>query len=106
MQFTIEREALLKPLQLVSGVVERRQTIPILSNTLMAVQAQQLSLLATDLEVELIGRVALSQSATPGSITVAARKLMDICRSLPEGALLNFLMKENTLEIRSGRSRF
>jgi DNA polymerase III subunit beta len=106
MQFTITREALLKPLQLVTGVVERRQTLPILANTLISVQAQQLSLLATDLEVELIGRVVLEEPATSGEITVPARKLMDICRMLPEKSVLNFSLKDATLSVRSGRSRF
>ena len=53
MHFTIQREALLKPLQLVAGVVERRQTLPVLSNVLLVVEGQQLSLTGTDLEVEL-----------------------------------------------------
>ncbi|MFU8798292.1 MAG: DNA polymerase III subunit beta, partial [Gammaproteobacteria bacterium] len=106
LHFTITRETLLKPLQLVAGVVERRSTLPILANTLMSVQAQQLSLLATDLEVELTGRVALEGDAVPGEITVSARKLMDICRMLPEKALLNISMNETTLIVRSGRSRF
>ena len=56
MHFTIQREALLKPLQLVAGVVERRQTLPVLSNVLLVVEGQQLSLTGTDLEVELVGR--------------------------------------------------
>jgi DNA polymerase-3 subunit beta len=105
-QFTISREALLKPLQLVAGVVERRNTLPILANTLLTVHDQQLSLLATDMEVELIGRVALEEPAVPGTITVPARKFMDICRMLPEKAMLNFSMKDSTLIIKSGRSRF
>src|SRR5690554_3304732 len=84
MHFTIQREALLKPLQLVAGVVERRQTLPILSNVLLVVQGQQLSLSGTDLEVELVGRVTLEEPAEPGEITVPARKLMDICKRSEE----------------------
>lgn len=61
MKFTINREALLKPLQLVAGVVERRQTLPVLSNVLMVVDGDQLSLTGTDLEVELVGRVTLDE---------------------------------------------
>ena len=61
MHFTIQREALLKPLQLVAGVVERRQTLPVLSNVLLVVEGQQLSLTGTDLEVELVGRVQLEE---------------------------------------------
>ena len=65
MHFTIQREALLKPLQLVAGVVERRQTLPVLSNVLLVVQGQQLSLTGTDLEVELVGRVQLEEPEKP-----------------------------------------
>src|SRR3989338_261243 len=86
MHFTIQREALLKPLQLVAGVVERRQTLPVLSNVLLVVEGQQLSLTGTDLEVELVGRVTLEEPAESGEITVPARKLMDICKSLPAAA--------------------
>ena len=89
MHFTIQREALLKPLQLVAGVVERRQTLPVLSNVLLVVEGQQLSLTGTDLEVELVGRVQLEEPAEPGEITVPARKLMDICKSLPNDALID-----------------
>lgn len=68
MKFTINREALLKPLQLVAGVVERRQTLPVLSNVLMVVDGDQLYLTGTDLEVELVGRVALEDDAGKGKL--------------------------------------
>ncbi|UIP85953.1 DNA polymerase III subunit beta [Pseudomonas phenolilytica] len=106
MHFTIQREALLKPLQLVAGVVERRQTLPVLSNVLLVVQGQQLSLTGTDLEVELVGRVTLDDAAEPGEITVPARKLMDICKSLPSDALIDIRLDEHKVLIKSGRSRF
>ncbi|WP_342244707.1 DNA polymerase III subunit beta [Pseudomonas sp. OTU5201] len=106
MHFTIQREALLKPLQLVAGVVERRQTLPVLSNVLLVVEGQQLSLTGTDLEVELVGRVALEELAEPGEITVPARKLMDICKSLPSDALIDIRLDEQKLLIKAGRSRF
>ncbi|QEY60498.1 DNA polymerase III subunit beta [Metapseudomonas lalkuanensis] len=106
MHFTIQREALLKPLQLVAGVVERRQTLPVLSNVLLVVEGQQLSLTGTDLEVELVGRVALEEPAEPGEITVPARKLMDICKSLPGDALIDIRVDEQKLLIKAGRSRF
>jgi len=63
MQFEISREALIKPLQLVTGVVERRQTLPVLSNVLLSLEKDQLSLTGTDLEVELIGRVNVDGSS-------------------------------------------
>ena len=106
MHFTIQREALLKPLQLVAGVVERRQTLPVLSNVLLVVQGQQLSLTGTDLEVELVGRVNLEEPAEPGEITVPARKLMDICKSLPSDVLIDVRVDEQKLVIKAGRSRF
>ncbi|UQY36786.1 DNA polymerase III subunit beta [Pseudomonas fulva] len=106
MHFTIQREALLKPLQLVAGVVERRQTLPVLSNVLLVVEGQQLSLTGTDLEVELVGRVALEDAAEPGEITVPARKLMDICKSLPADALIDIRVDEQKLLVKAGRSRF
>ncbi|MFT5575478.1 MAG: DNA polymerase-3 subunit beta, partial [Bermanella sp.] len=107
MKFVISREALLKPLNLVAGVVERRQTLAILANVQLVLEGQELSLTGTDLEVELIGRVSL---ATPpdsdGEITVPARKLVDICKSLPDGSDIEFTLDENRLILRSGRSRF
>jgi len=106
MHFTIQREALLKPLQLVAGVVERRQTLPVLSNVLLVVEGLQLSLTGTDLEVELVGRVALEDAAEPGEITVPARKLMDICKSLPADALIDIRVDEQKLLVKAGRSRF
>ena len=106
MHFTIQREALLKPLQLVAGVVERRQTLPVLSNVLLVVEGQQLSLTGTDLEVELVGRVTLEDAAEPGEITVPARKLMDICKSLPNDAMIDIRVDEQKLIVKAGRSRF
>ena len=66
MKFVISREALLRPLQLVAGVVEKRQTLPVLSNVLLEIEGQQLSLTGTDLEVELVGRVTLDEVGQEG----------------------------------------
>ena len=106
MNFTIQRAALIKPLQMISGVVERRQTLPILANILVAVKDQRLSLTATDLEIELIGSAPLDEMAESGAITVSARKLVDICRALPEDAVLKFSLEGEQLILRSGKSRF
>ena len=107
MKFSIEREALVKPLSLVSGVVERRQTLPILANVLLSVEEGVLSLVGTDLEVELSGRVALEDSAAiAGAVTVTGRKLFDICKSLPEGSVIDMQQDGANLIVRSGRSRF
>lgn len=106
MKFSISREALLRPLTLVAGVVERRQTLPVLSNVLIQVSADELSLTGSDLEVELIGRTAPAQVEQPGAITVPARKLMDICKSLPDQAEISITLEEGRAVLRSGRSRF
>ncbi|WP_136247197.1 DNA polymerase III subunit beta [Halomonas borealis] len=106
MKFSISREALLRPLALVAGVVERRQTLPVLSNVLIQVEQDQVSLTGTDLEVELIGRTVASQVEEPGGITVPARKLMDICKSLPDQSEIQLSLEEGRAVLRSGRSRF
>ena len=106
MRFVISREALIKPLQLVAGVVERRQTLPVLSNILLVAEGDQLSMTGTDLEVELVGRVTLSEPAEAGSITVPARKLMDICKSLPDNAIIEVKLTDAKVVIKAGRTRF
>lgn len=106
MKLTIQRESILKPLQLVSGVVERRQTLPILSNLMLDAQDQKLFITATDLEVELIGCIELTDLAEEGKTTVNARKFTDICRTLPNEAEINLSIKKNRLVLSSGRSRF
>jgi DNA polymerase-3 subunit beta len=106
MKFSISRDALLKPLNLVAGVVERRQTLPILANVLMVLDGDRLSLTGTDLEVELVGRVQLAVAGDSGEVTVPARKLVDICKSLPEGSDIEFSVQESKVKVKSGRSRF
>ncbi len=106
MKFTISRDALLKPLNLVAGVVERRQTLPILANVLLVLDGDYLSLTGTDLEVELVGRVQLDKADDSGELTVPARKLVDICKSLPEGSDIDFTAQDNKVTVKSGRSRF
>ncbi|MCK9564078.1 MAG: DNA polymerase III subunit beta [Bacteroidales bacterium] len=107
MKFTISREAFLKPLQLVVSVVERRQTLPVLSNVLIHLDGNQLSLTGTDLEVEIVGYAQLENPGESGEITVPARKLMDICKSLPDKADIHFSEDGGgRMVITSGRSRF
>jgi DNA polymerase-3 subunit beta len=106
MHFVISREAFLKPLQLVSGVVERRQTLPVLSNVLLDLKESELSLTGTDLEVELVGRVTVDQAHTSGAVTVPARKLLDICKSLSDDAIVELSLTDNKVTLKSGRSRF
>ena len=85
MKLSATRDVLLKPLQAVIGVVERRQTMPILSNVLLVAKDGELSVTATDLEVELVAQASVDVQ-TGGEITVSGRKLLDICRALPEGS--------------------
>ena len=87
MKFSAPRENILKPVQSVIGVVERRQTMPILSNVLLRVSKGKLQVSGTDLEVELIADGELD-SSTDGEVTVPGRKFHDICRALPDGSKL------------------
>ena len=105
MKFTAAREALLKPLQAVIGVVERRQTMPILSNVLLIAKDGRLSVTATDLEVELVAETDVD-SESGGEITVSGRKLLDICRALPEGSDVSVSLGGEKLAVKAGRSRF
>ena len=106
MKFTVEREHLLKPLQQVSGPLGGRPTLPILGNLLLQVADGTLSLTGTDLEMEMVARVALVQPHEPGATTVPARKFFDICRGLPEGAEIAVQLEGERMLVRSGRSRF
>lgn len=107
MKFSVSREALLTPLQLVSGVVERRQTLPVLANVLLVLESGVLSLTGTDLEVEIVARLSIDDSEEQGEITIPARKLVDICRSLPDAAVIEFdLQDDQKMLVKSGRSRF
>lgn len=105
MKFDILRDTLLGPIQSVAGVVERRQTMPILANVLLSVTDNVLSVTATDMEVELVAHTTVSASEQ-GEVTVPARKLLDICRALPEGANVSVMLDKGRLVLRSGRSRF
>lgn len=107
MKFTTDREALLRPLQLVTGVVERRQTLPVLSNLLLVARDGVLALTGTDLEVELLAEVSDQlEIGQEGEATIPARKLADIWRSLPEGAEVKVEVGGERAVVRSGRSRF
>src|SRR5438034_3513442 len=102
MDIIIQREALLKPLQAVSGVVEKKQTLPVLSNVLLAIKDGNLLLTGTDLEIELIGFVLIETESLQGMTTVSAKKLFDICKALPEGSALHLSVEKNFLVIRTG----
>lgn len=105
MKFTVSREILLRPLQHVAGVVERRQTLPVLSNVLAVLDNNLLSITGTDSEVELVAKVPVNQEI-PGEITIPAKKLLDICKSLPDSAEISFAQEDQKMVIKAGRSRF
>lgn len=105
MKLSAAREAILKPLQTVVGVVERRQTMPILSNVLLVAKGGKLAVTATDLEVEMVAETAVEIGAA-GEITVPGRKLHDICKALPDGAAVELSLAGDRLTVKAGRSRF
>ena len=105
MKFKLNREDLLSPLQQVVSVIERRQAMPILANVLIVVEGNQLTLTGTDLEIQLIAKIAV-ENAEPGAITVPARKFLDICKLLPAGADIKFEQQGDKVKIAASRSRF
>lgn len=105
MKISANRDDLLKPLQQVVGVVERRQTLPILANVLINVQADRLDLTATDLEVELRTQAPVTADGE-SAITLPARKLLDICKALPAGASIEFDLLGERAVLKSGRGRY
>jgi len=104
--FKVERSALLKPLQLVAGLVGGRPTQPIFNNVLIRVDGNGLTLTTTDLEVEMVARVDTVSVDEQGATTVPARKLLDICRGLPDDAVIQFLVKKDRLHLSSGKGKY
>ena len=106
MDIIVQRELLLKPLQALSGIVEKKQTLPLLANVLLSIKDNQLWLTGTDMEIELIGFVPIIEQHAGGVTTVSARKLFDICRALPEGCQVRLLLEKNHLIVRAADSNF
>ena len=106
MKLSLQRETLLKPLQMVIGVVERKQASPILANVLLSTENNNISITGTDLEVELIGQSALDTVGSSGKLTLPGRKLMDICKALPENSVIDIYKDKDQIIICSGKSRF
>ena len=105
MKFIINREQILAPLQQIVSVIEKRQTMPILSNVLMVLSENKLVLTGTDLEIQIVANIAIENSITT-EITVPARKFLDICRLLPSGAEIKIEQVDDKIRVLSGRSRF
>ena len=105
MKTTIKREDILGPLQQVIGAVERRQTLPILGNVLLKSIGGDISVTATDLEIEMVSGIP-SEGSEDFQTTIPARKLLDICKALPDGSSIDFNIDENRVSLSSARSRF
>jgi DNA polymerase III subunit beta len=101
-----KRDEILNPLSAVSGIIERRHTLPILSNVLIDRSASAVSFLATDIEIQITARSTLTASGEARAITVGARKLVDILRALPESAEVTLDQQEKRLLVKAGKSRF
>lgn len=105
MKLNIQRETLLKPLQLVAGVVERKHTLPILANILLHVEKGRVTFVGTDLEIE--AKVTIAQKGgQEGKTTLPARKLLDIVRTLPEQAMIDLVEDKGKVTLRAGKSRY
>ena len=104
MKFSAERETLLAPLHAVMGVVERKQTMPVLANVLLAARNGRLTITGTDLEVELVAATSIELAS--GETTVPGRKLLDIVKALPEKITLTFVLEGDKATLKAGRSRF
>ncbi len=105
MKFTIRQDVLIRPLQRVANIVERRQTKPILANVLFELREGELRMTTTDMEIEMRSSAPVDDGED-GEITVPARKLVEICRSLPPETELRFSLADGRLQLRAGRSRF
>ncbi len=105
MKFTINKEAFLIPLQHLVSIIEKKQTMPILANIKMLASEQCLTMIATDLEIQLIFKLDI-KIEQPGEITIPARKLFDICRYLPDESNITLEQNEKKAFLTSGKSRF
>lgn len=105
MQIKINREILLKPLTSVSSIVERRHTLPILSNLLLEAKNNNIQLTATDLEMQISLNIE-SKFSGELSTTISAKKLLDICRSLPENADIDMASNDSRITVKANKSRF
>lgn len=101
-----KREALIEPLQAVTGIIERRHTLPILSNVLLVRTDTHIDFIATDIEVEITASMAAGEAGEAKKVTVGARKLFDILRALPEGSDVSLAVQDKRLQVKSGKSRF
>jgi DNA polymerase-3 subunit beta len=97
---------LLEPLYAVSGIIERRHTLPILSNVLLERKGNEITIVATDIEIQISARTACDNTDDAKAITVGARKLLDILRALPEQSEVTLALQEKKLQVKAAKSRF
>ena len=102
----INRDALLKPLQSVIGIVERRHTLPILSNILIEKNEDKLSIIATDLEIQITATSVCQDEHPDFTVTAPAKKLQDICRAFPDSSQISLDRDDSRLQVKVGKSRF
>jgi len=101
-----KRDEILGPLSAVSGIIERRHTLPILSNVLVDTAEGKLSFLATDIEIQITARTTVAVAGDARAVTVGARKLLDILRALPDGAEVTLQQQDKRLVVKAAKSRF
>ena len=101
-----ERDQILKPLATVTGIVERRHTLPILSNVYLEKKGQQVSFMATDLEIQITSSGPGDLNGSDFAITTSAKKLQDILRAIPDGTQVLLEHSDNKLMVKAGKSRF
>ena len=101
-----KRDEILGPLSAVSGIIERRHTLPILSNVLVDTAEGKLSFLATDIEIQITARTTVAVASDARAVTVGARKLLDILRALPDGADVTLQQQDKRLVVKAAKSRF
>ena len=102
----INRERLIEPLYAVSGIIERRHTLPILSNVLLERKGIDITMVATDVEIQISARAVCDNPGEEKSITIGARKLLDILRALPEQSEVTLTLQEKKLQVKAAKSRF
>src|SRR5512135_2371577 len=105
MKLKVKKEEILKGLQRIQGVVEKKNTMPILSNMLLTAEGSSIEIVATDLEIGLRGRYT-ADVEKPGSVTVSAKKMFEIVRELPAEEIQINVEDSNWIKIISGQSQF
>src|SRR5258708_12180257 len=102
----IDKDVLLRPLQAVSGIVERRHTLPILSNVMLETRGKNLNLVATDLEIQIATSAKLEKVGTDHAVTVSARNLQEILRALPESTAVALDVQKRPLQPKARQNKF